>query len=222
MPRHETPDRAVGVHGARRMINDTLFVVIDAQRAFVDPEGSLARAYGFDELRPSIEALARLRMELAQWHSARPVVFVRSEYRAGQFTDGRLDHPLTNLCVPGRNVDCEWADGLETSRASIITKTQMDAAEANAYRDLIERAARDRIRQIVLTGFQLTTCVRATALTTVRLLQGTGIRVVVADDLVGARASSYLQTNTGSRVDATWRELRAAGIVVAAGVSPAV
>jgi nicotinamidase-related amidase len=201
---------------------DTLLIVIDPQRAFVDAAGSLALAYGLDEVRPGIEALGRLRAALAQWRGAGSVVFVRSEYRPGQFTDGRPDHPLTHLCVPGRNIDCEWADGLETSDAIVITKTQMDAGRANAYRTLIHRAAREPYRQIVLAGFQLTTCVRATALTTVRLVANTGLRVVVADDLVGARASSYLPTPAGSRVDATWQELRSAGIVVAAGVNPAV
>lgn len=197
---------------------DTLLIVIDPQRAFVDAAGSLALAYGIGELRPGIEALGRLRLALAQWDGARPVVLVRSEYRAGQFTDGRLDHPLTHLCVPGRNVDCEWADGLQTSGALVITKTQMDAGDVSAYRNLIHRAARENYRQIVLAGFQLTTCVRATALTTARLVEGTGVRVVVASDLVGARASSYLPTPTGSRVDGTWQELRAAGIVVTAGL----
>src|SRR5688572_15475486 len=98
---------------------DTLLIVIDPQRAFVDAAGSLARACGIDEVRPGIEAWGRLRAALARWRGARPAVLVRSEYRAGQFTDGRLDHPLTHLCVPGRNVDCEWADGLETSGALV-------------------------------------------------------------------------------------------------------
>jgi hypothetical protein len=39
-------------------------VVMDAQRAFVDAAGSLARAYGFDDLRPSVDALARLQRYL--------------------------------------------------------------------------------------------------------------------------------------------------------------
>lgn len=198
---------------------DNLLLVIDPQRAFVDAAGSLALAYGFDEVRPGVEALGRIRTALARWRGARPVVFVRSEYRTGQFTGGRSDHPLSDLCVPGRNVDCEWADGVEASDAIIITKTQMDAGRADAYRHLIQRAVEDGCRQVVLAGFQLTTCVRATALTTVRLVEGTGVRVAVADDLVGARASSYLRTPTGSRVDATWQELRAAGIVVGAAVT---
>lgn len=195
---------------------DTLLVVIDAQRAFVDPAGSLARAYGVDELQPSVDALARLRTHLGQCAAGTHPVFVRSEYRPGQFTGGRLDHPLADLCVPGRNLDCEWAAGLDTTRASaIITKQQADAGETEAYRTVVERAVRAGVRQIVLTGFQLTTCVRASALATVGLVGARSARVVVAEALAGARASSYLQTATGSRVDATRRELRAAGVLVA-------
>ena len=194
---------------------DSVFVVIDAQRAFVDPAGSLARAYGMDEVRPSIEALARLRAHLGRCVVRTRCVFVRSEYRPGQFTDGRMDAPLSELCVPGRNIDCEWAAGLDASRAStIITKHQEDAGEADGYRTVIERAVEVGARQIVLTGFQLTTCVLASALTTMGLARGSGTRVVVAEGLSGARASSYVQTATGSRVEATCRELRAAGIVV--------
>ena len=196
--------------------HDTVLVVIDAQRAFVDPAGSLARAYGIDEVRPSIDALARLRAFLERSAARTHCVFVRSEYRPGQFTDGRLDDPLSELCVPGRNVDCEWAVGLNATRAgAIITKQQMDAGETDGYRAVVERAIEDGVRQIVLTGFQLTTCVRASALTTIALVSGRGPRVVVAEALTGARASSYTPTATGSRVEATRRELRAAGVTLA-------
>jgi nicotinamidase-related amidase len=200
-------------------MTDILLVVIDAQRAFVDPEGSLARAYGIGEVRPAMDALARLLRVVGEpgttispEGAGRQTVLVRSEYRPGQFTGGQLDHPLADLCVPGRNVDCEWASGLDTTRATIITKHQMDAGETGDYRNVIAQAIEDGCLQIVLAGFQLTTCVRATALTTMRLTEGTGARVIVAEDLVGARASSYARTSVESRVDATWRELRAAGV----------
>ena len=201
---------------------DTLLVVIDAQRAFVDPAGSLARAYGLDEVQPGVNALARLLAYLEQEGTSTDAVFVRSEYRPGQFTDGRLDDPLANLCVPGRNVDCEWATGLDTTRAStIITKRQADAGEADAYRAIVERAVREGTRRIVLAGFQFTTCVRTSALTTLGLVSGSRTEVVVAEALAGARASSYKPADGGSRVEATRRELRAAGVLVAAGVDQA-
>ena len=41
-------------------MKDTLLIVMDPQRAFVDAAGSLARAYGISEVRPGIEALGRL------------------------------------------------------------------------------------------------------------------------------------------------------------------
>ena len=198
---------------------DTLLIVIDAQRAFVDPAGTLALAYGLDEVQPCVTALERLRTYLRHCSADTRVLFVRSEYRPGQFAEGRLDHPLSDLCVPGRNVDCDWAVGLDTTRAStIITKQQTDAGETAAYRVVIERALRDGTRQIVFAGFQLTTCVSASALTTMGLVRGYGTRVVVAEALAGARASSYVLTATGSRVEAARCELRAAGVLVSHGI----
>ena len=201
---------------------DTLLVVIDARG--IRRSSGLAGA-GVWSRRTATERRWRWRACERTWGNAQPArvrVFVRSEYRRGQFTGGRLDHPLADLCVPGRNLDCEWAAGLDTARAgAIITKQQADAGETEAYRTVVERAVRDGVRQIVLTGFQLTTCVMASALATVGLVGARGARVVVAEALAGARASSYVQTATGSRVDATRRELRAAGVLVAQNGSDA-
>ena len=125
--------------------NSSLLVVIDAQRAFVDPAGSLARAFGLDEVRPGAAALSRLQALLAKRPADARIVLVRSEYRPGQFTGGQLDHPLADLCVPGRNIDCEWALDLDVSRAStVVTKHHADASEAAAYREVIERGDRGR------------------------------------------------------------------------------
>jgi nicotinamidase-related amidase len=196
-------------------MNKKLLVVIDAQRAFVDPAGSLARALGVEEIQPSISALERLRVCLSEPESRATTVFVRSEYRPGQFTGGRLDDPLAALCVPGRNIDCEWAIGLDTSHATVVTKRDPDAASAGEYRDLLERAVASGVEQIFLAGFQFTTCVKASALTTVGLVGGRGVRVAVLESLSGARASSYQATATGaSRVEETTRELHACGITV--------
>ena len=193
-----------------------LLVVIDAQRAFVDPAGSLARAVGIDEIQPSIRAFERLKARLSDRGSETSTVFVRSEYRPGQFTDGRLDDPLAALCVPGLNIDCEWAIGLDTSRATaVITKHDADAASAGAYRDLLERAVASGVEHIFLAGFQFTTCVRVSALTTVGLVGWRGVRVAVLESLSGARASSYGPTATGaSRVEETTRELLASGVAL--------
>jgi nicotinamidase-related amidase len=195
-----------------------LLIVIDAQKAFAHPDGSLARAYGEDEIRPGVEALAELHRFLAECPPGLEAVFVRSEYRPGQFTDGRLDHPLANLCVPASNIDCEWADGLDVGRAShVVTKRQADAMGAAEYRDLVERSVALGVGTVCLAGFQLTTCVKATALATAAAYRSHGVRVAVLKWLTGARASSYRPDHESpSRVEQACSELRAAGVDVRA------
>lgn len=205
-------------------MNDTLLVVIDAQRAFVDPDGSLTRAFGVDDVLPCVRALARLRAHVARRDRRFRTVFVRSEYEVAQFTGGRFDHPLAHLCVPGRNIDCEWAPGLDVSHAdAVVTKHDIDAATAPVYREVIAQAVSEGVRHVVLAGFQFTTCVRASALTTHDILAGSGVQVSVAVDLSGARASSYVATGDSlSRVEVTQRELGARGVaLIDAMVQPA-
>ena len=98
-------------------------VVIDAQRAFVDPEGSVARTYGIDDVQPGMAALGRLCRFIAEHRSkGGPTIFVRSEYRPGQFTDGQLDHGMANVCVLGINVEefsLEHAPGMPVGLAEV-------------------------------------------------------------------------------------------------------
>ena len=197
-------------------MTDALLVVMDAQRGFVDPEGSLARAFGVDEIVHSATALTRLRTHVSRRDRGFATVFVRSEYRPAQFTSGRFDDPMAHICVPGYNIDCEWAPGLDVSGAhAVITKHDVDAATASVYRDLITQAVSGGVRHVVLAGFQFTTCVRASALTTQDLLADSGVQVSVAVHLTGARTSSYHATEGGvSRVEATKRELAARGVTL--------
>jgi nicotinamidase-related amidase len=196
----------------------TLLVVIDAQRAFVDPHGSLAQAFGLEELQPGVDALARLRQFLEKRAPDVRVAFVRSEYHPGQFTDGRLDGPLAHVCVPGRGIDCEWAEGLDVSDSTaVVTKGQADAGETARYRALVEQAVAEGAGRVVLTGFQLTTCVAASAMSTRKLLSDRRVQVIVAEELCGARRSSYMTTaDRPSRVEATRRALVHAGIDITA------
>ncbi len=194
----------------------TLLIVIDAQKAFTHPSGSLSRAYGYDEIRPGVEALAELHRFLAGSQPSLEAAFVRSEYSPGQFTDGRLDHPLANLCVPASNIDCEWADGLDVSRASwVVTKRQADAMESPEYRDLVERSIALGAGAVCFAGFQLTTCVKATAMSTSATYRSRGVRVAVLKWLTGARASSYRSgQELQSRVEQACSELSASGVDV--------
>ncbi len=195
---------------------ETVLVVIDAQRAFVDPAGSLTRAFGVAEVQPGIDAFHRLCRHLGTRAAAESAIFVRSEYSPGQFTGGRLDHPMAELCVPGRNVDCEWATGVAIAGSDhVVTKHHADACESAAFRVAIDQIVAAGARHIVLAGFQFTTCVAASALSTWQAVQGRGVSVAVLEHLTGARASSYLRDTSGpSRVEATRQRLGSAGIAV--------
>jgi len=119
-----------------------LLVVIDPQKAFTHPQGTIARAYGVGEIEPGLRALAGLQGFLRPHEQGLEVGFVRSEYAPGQFTEGRLDHPLTSLCVPAVHVDCDWADGIDIRDARwVVTKHQADAIDTPQFRERLERAA---------------------------------------------------------------------------------
>lgn len=194
----------------------TALVVIDAQRAFVDPAGSLIRTHGPDEARPGLDAFQRLREVLNARRAVAPTIYVRSEYHPGQFTDGRLDDGMAHMCVPGRNSDCDWADGIEIGPHDIVvTKHHADAGRTALYRDAIEHAIRGGATSVALAGFQFTTCVAASAVSTASLVRGRGVRVAVIEPLTGSRASSHVPGTSGrSRMDATRRDLESAGVEV--------
>lgn len=189
-------------------------MVIDAQRAFVDREGSLARAYGIEDVQPGVAALSRLCRFVREHRANGPTIFVRSAYRPSQFTNGELNHEMAYVCVPGRNVDCEWATGVDLSPHDVVvTKHQADAGESAAFREAIEQAIRDGVDRIVVVGFQFTTCVAASAVSTFEMVRGRGVRVAVIETLTGSRASSHVPGASGiSRVESTRRFLETAGV----------
>ena len=195
-------------------------VVIDAQRAFVDREGSLIRTFGMAEAEPGLAAFDRLRQFVAEHRSAGPTIFVRSEYQPGQFTNGDLNHGLAHVCVPGRSIDCEWAVGLDISPHDVVvTKHHADAGTSDEFRRAIERAINDGVDRIVVAGFQFTTCVVASAVSTFEMVRARGVRVTVIEALTGSRASSHIPGASGvSRVEATRRRLETAGVEVIAEV----
>jgi nicotinamidase-related amidase len=198
-------------------------VVIDAQRAFVDRDGSLVRTFGIDEAQPGLAALDRLRRFIAEHRSTGPTIFVRSEYRPGQFTNGDLSHGMAYVCVPG-NIDCQWAEGLEISPTDIVvTKHDADATTSDAFRMAIAQAIDDGADQIVVFGFQFTTCVVASAVSTLEMVRARGVRVTVIEALSGSRASSYVPGASGvSRVEATRRHLEGVGIELVSEIGQAV
>ena len=197
-----------------------VLVVIDAQRAFVDPAGSLIRTHGVDEARPGLDAFHRLREVLNTRRATSPTIYVRSEYQPGQFTDGRLDDGMSHVCVPGRNCDCDWADGIEIGPHDlVVTKHHADAGQTALYRDTIDHAIGGGATWIALAGFQFTTCVAASAVSTASLVRGRNVRVAVVESLTGSRASSHVPGASGvSRMDATRQHLEDAGVEVIASL----
>ncbi|HEV8393670.1 MAG TPA: isochorismatase family protein [Vicinamibacterales bacterium] len=198
--------------------HQTVLVVIDPQRAFVDPAGSLWRTHGVEELRPCLEALDRLRAFVAAREHPGLTIWVRSEYVPGQFTGGDLSDGMAQVCVPGANVDCEWASGVAESMSPhdlVVTKRHDDAWRSAEFRSAIEDAVRGGVTRIAVVGFQFTTCVVASALSTQRAVRDRGVRVAVIEALTGSRASSHLPGASGlSRMEATRRQLTAAGVEI--------
>jgi nicotinamidase-related amidase len=196
----------------------TALVVIDAQRAFVDPAGSLWRIHGEAEIQPGLAAFERLRALFRSRTHVGPTIWVRSEYTPGQFTGGDLTDGMAQVCVPGANVDCEWADGVGDAISPhdvIVTKRHDDAWQSAEFRTAIEGAVRAGVRRVVVVGFQFTTCVVASALSTQQALRERGVRVAVVEALTGSRASSHLPGASGvSRMESTRRQLAAAGVEV--------
>ena len=197
---------------------DTALIVIDAQRAFVDPAGSLIRTHGPEEAGPGLEALDRLLAFFAAHATRGPTIWVRSEYHPGQFTGGDLRDGMAQVCVPGANVDCEWpAAVLEvmSPRDLVITKRHADAWQSADFRAAVERALDGGVTRIAMMGFQFTTCVAASALSTADAVRARGVRVAVVESLTGSRASSHVPGASGvSRMESTRRQLAAAGIDV--------
>jgi nicotinamidase-related amidase len=171
-----------------------------------------------EELRPGLAALDRLRAFIAAGEHRGLTIWVRSEYAPGQFTGGDLSDGMAQVCVPGANVDCEWADGVVESMSPhdlIVTKRHDDAWQSAEFRTAIEDAVRTGVRQITIVGFQFTTCVVASALSTQQALRERGVRVAVVEGLTGSRASSHLPGASGvSRMESTRRQLAAAGVEV--------
>jgi nicotinamidase-related amidase len=196
----------------------TVLVVIDPQRAFVDPAGSLWCTHGVEELRPGLEALERLRACIAAGEHRGLIIWVRSEYAPGQFTGGDLSDGMAQVCVAGANVDCEWADGVVESMSPqdlVVTKHHDDAWQSAEFRSAIEEAVRQGVTRIAFVGFQFTTCVVASALSTQQALRDRGVQVAVIEALTGSRISSHRPGAFGvSRMESTRRQLAAAGVEV--------
>ena len=78
---------------------------------------------------------------------------------------------------PCHNIDCERADGSMGPLDLVVTKHQADAGGTAVYHDTISRPSGMLPAASRLAGFQFTTCVAASALSTAAMVRDRGIRV---------------------------------------------
>jgi nicotinamidase-related amidase len=123
---------------------------------------------------------------------------------------------MAQVCVPGANVDCEWPEAVldaMSPRDLVITKRHADAWESAEFRAAIERVLDGGVTRIAMMGFQFTTCVAASAISTAEAVRARGVRVAVVESLTGSRASSHVPGASGvSRMESTRLQLVAAGV----------
>jgi len=169
---------------------ESLLVVIDPQKGFVDEDGSFAKAFGTEELIKIQEAIAKTGKFIAEMPNGVRVMFVRSEYQINQFAE---EGPLSELCVSGLNHDCEWSDRISIPpNTKIITKEDNDACETREFVDAISNSVREDVSRVIIAGCTTTSCVKETALSIKELFPE--LDVIVSMDLVGARSLHYKST----------------------------
>jgi nicotinamidase-related amidase len=164
------------------------FVLIDPVCAFTAETGSYALAKGTGETRAVREAVPRIAALVARLAPACPLAWVRSVYAPKQFA---VDGPLAELCLAGTS-DTQFDPLLAPPRAAtVITKHEMDATSSPSFVAWLAEMEQRGTDELVLGGFLLTSCVRATALGTAQR-QGS-MRITVPLDLTADRRLTHLQ-----------------------------
>jgi len=170
-------------------MRDYSIIIVDPQKGFCSDSGSLALAHDefeFDEIRQSIPNILKATKEIARCH------LVKSEYLAGQFTDGNLEHKLANLCVPNANEDCDViGEFVDTLFASVSIKRQQSALSSKSFRAAVDQDLADGVSYFIVAGFLLDHCVAKTAEDLSEYVKGRGARVLVCRDLSAARTQKY-------------------------------
>ena len=164
-------------------------IIVDPQKGFCSDSGSLALVHDeaeFDEIRQSIPNILNATKEIARCH------LVKSEYVAGQFTDGNFEHKLANLCVPNANQDCDIIDEfVDTLFLSVSIKRQQSALSSSSFRAVVDQDLADGVGCFIVAGFLLDHCVAKTAEDLSEYVKGRSARVLVCRDLSAARMQKY-------------------------------
>lgn len=183
-------------------------IIVDPQKGFCSDSGSLALVHDeaeFDEIRQSIPNILNATKEIARCH------LVKSEYVAGQFTDGNFEHKLANLCVPNANQDCDIIDEfVDTLFLSVSIKRQQSALSSSSFRAVVDQDLADGVGCFIVAGFLLDHCVAKTAEDLSEYVKGRSARVLVCRDLSAARMQKY----RNGVVDKTLSRLNRLGVNV--------
>ena len=181
-------------------------IVIDPQVGFCSPSGSLGLSYGVQELSEIEKVIPNIQSALRDSYRRHLVI---SEYAVGQFTNGDLEHPLANLCVPSLSEDCDVLYEFASVHFDCLTtKHQQSAMFCADFRSAIEHDLAIGIRHFVVAGFLLDHCVKSTAVDLKDSVSLNGIKVSVCSDLSATRLEKY---NNGV-VSETMDRLRSLGI----------
>jgi nicotinamidase-related amidase len=197
-------------------MTEHLLLVIDVQQAFCDVHGSLAQAYGEQELEMITPRLAALDAFLASYPCPENVFLIRSEYQPGQFTAGDLNHLFAPACVPGLTSDCEWSlSGDAIAGKRVITKTQESVATVPGFMEELQSMVAKGLTKISIAGFLTTSCVKKTALD-IRQSLPINVAVGVLESFSASRASNYNASDgcEFSRHDLALREMDTAGVYI--------
>ena len=195
-----------------------LILVIDPQNAFCREDGSLANAFGTNELSRISECLIALESLLKAHPAPNEFILIRSQYRPGQFTGSDLGHPYAKACVPSNKQDCGWSlseDALANKRT--VTKFEESAISAPDILKELQDMVGGGLNQVLVAGFLTTSCVLKTAIDLRRELPES-VEVGVLKDFTASRASNYVASgNKASRHAAALNELQTAGIHIIHG-----
>ena len=162
-------------------------VVVDPQRGFTDPGGSIGRIHPADQFKVIRETVDRLGSFVSTQRG--PKLWVRADYSPGQFSGGDLEHLLAYLCAPG-HPDHDWEPRLlPPPDAGVLGKTTIDANSAADFVASTEAMAAS-VDALFVTGFWLTACVAATAIGCAGRLAGR-LPVVVPLSLTATRVGLY-------------------------------
>ena len=185
--------------------NKSVLIVMDPQKGFTNAEGTIAKAFGFEELKEVQQTLAKLNVFLKGLDKNQQVLFIRSEYKQGQFTNNDTKSPLNNLCVKD-SLDCDWAEGLHIpEQTHFLTKHHTDATYEHDYLNYLEYKLGEQYTDLYFAGFMTSTCIKKTLLSTENFFH-TKFNYNLLTDFSAARTSYYKE-----RLTSIYKELEAVG-----------